>query len=62
MDLLSPHGDAAYPLKVVSFFEKGKLHVGVVGSEAEEEVVEGLLGELTAAVGELGGVSLCLGF
>jgi len=51
--ILNPHGDAAYPLKLVSFVKKGVLNVGVVGSESDEELVESLLNDLTAAISEL---------
>ncbi|RAH46727.1 nonribosomal peptide synthase SidD [Aspergillus brunneoviolaceus CBS 621.78] len=36
VDILNPHGDAAYPVKVVSFVKGGQLQLGVVGSEEEE--------------------------
>ncbi|KAK4131434.1 synthetase-like protein [Trichocladium antarcticum] len=53
--ILNPHGDAACPLKAVSFVREGEVHVGVVGSEAEAEagVVDAVLGELRAVVREL---------
>jgi aryl carrier-like protein len=53
--ILNPHGDAAYPLKVVSFVKGEEMHVGVVGSEEDVVFVDEVLGELTAAVGELAG-------
>ncbi|KAE8154162.1 Nonribosomal peptide synthetase 4 [Aspergillus avenaceus] len=53
VDILSPHGDAAYPLKTVSFFRDGRVHVGVVGSEKDTEFVDGILEELVAATQEL---------
>jgi amino acid adenylation domain-containing protein len=53
--IVNPHGDAAYPLKVVSFVKGGEMHVGVVGSEVDVVFVDEVLGELTAAVGELAG-------
>jgi amino acid adenylation domain-containing protein len=51
--IVNPHGDAAVPMKVVSFVKGGELHVGVVGTEEDEGLVEGVLGELAAVVGEL---------
>ncbi|KAL2261055.1 hypothetical protein VTK26DRAFT_4743 [Humicola hyalothermophila] len=53
VDILNPHGDAAYPLKAVSFVRDGTIHVGVVGRETDAAFVESLLGELTAVVKEL---------
>lgn len=63
LEIANPHGDAAYPLKVVSFVREGALHVGVVGSEGNVGFVEEIQGELVGAVRELsgdltGGVSL----
>jgi hypothetical protein len=43
LSLHKPAGDAANPLKVVSFFEDGHLHAGFVGWKREEMVLEGLL-------------------
>ncbi|KAH6640194.1 hypothetical protein F5144DRAFT_626404 [Chaetomium tenue] len=53
VDVWNPHGDAAYPLKVVSFFKGGELNVGVVGSEADVVFVDEVLAELAGAVREL---------
>lgn len=53
VDVRNPHGDAAWPMKVVSFVKGGQLHVGIVGSEVE--FVDGVLGELVEAVEELAG-------
>jgi aryl carrier-like protein len=53
VDVWNPHGDAAYPLKVVSFFKSGELHVGVVGSEEDVVFVDEVLAELAGAVKEL---------
>ncbi len=56
VDILNPHGDAAYPLKAVSFVKGGNIHVGVVGSETEAGVVDAVLGELSVVVRELAGL------
>ncbi|KAJ5542306.1 AMP-dependent synthetase/ligase [Penicillium sp. DV-2018c] len=53
VDISNPHGDAAYPLKAVSFVKGGIMHVGVVGSERDVAFVDDILGELAAAVQEL---------
>ncbi|KAH8427277.1 nonribosomal peptide synthase SidD [Aspergillus melleus] len=53
VDILNPHGDAAYPLKVVSFVRSGKMHVGLVGSERDTALVDAVLEELTSTVEEL---------
>lgn len=53
VDILNPHGDAAYPLKAVSFVRGGKLHFGVVGSERDVEYVDSILAKLVAAAQEL---------
>ncbi|KAK1139705.1 Nonribosomal peptide synthetase 4 [Aspergillus melleus] len=53
VDILNPHGDAAYPMKVVSFVRGGKMHVGLVGSERDTALVDAVLGELTSTVEEL---------
>ncbi|KAF4547833.1 Nonribosomal peptide synthase sidD-like protein [Elsinoe fawcettii] len=50
VDAIKPHGDAAWPWKVVSYVKEGKTHIGVVGSERDgvlagellEDVVNGL--------------------
>ncbi|KAI9371278.1 hypothetical protein BJX61DRAFT_543816 [Aspergillus egyptiacus] len=55
VDIANPHGDAAYPVKVVSFVRGGKLHMGVVGSERDREFVEEVLSELVSVVEELVG-------
>ncbi|CAI7605264.1 unnamed protein product [Penicillium discolor] len=55
VDISNPHGDAAYPLKAVSFVRGGKMHVGFVGSEKDEKFVDATLDELAAAVQELSG-------
>ncbi len=53
VDILNPHGDAAYPLKVVSFVRTGQLHVGVVSGESSSAFVGSVLAELAATVEEL---------
>ncbi|KAH0493337.1 hypothetical protein TgHK011_000011 [Trichoderma gracile] len=53
VEILNPHGDAAYPLKVVSFFKDGRLNVGVVGSQANLALVDSLLEQLALAVEEV---------
>ncbi|PKY00819.1 nonribosomal peptide synthase SidD [Aspergillus campestris IBT 28561] len=50
-----PHGDAPAPMKIVSFVREGRMHVGVVGSERDRELVDEVLGELGNAVEEIGG-------
>ncbi|KAJ9492309.1 hypothetical protein VN97_g923 [Penicillium thymicola] len=55
VDISNPHGDAAYPLKAVSFVRGGKMHVGFVGSERDEKFVDATLDELAAAVQEVSG-------
>lgn len=55
VDILNPHGDAACPLKAVSFVRGGELHVGVVGSERDTEFVASILAKLVVAVQELSG-------
>ncbi|KAL4898377.1 hypothetical protein BDV59DRAFT_197287 [Aspergillus ambiguus] len=54
VDIQNPHGDAAYPLKIVSFNQGGHLHVGVVGSERDPVFVDGILQDLKVVVEELG--------
>ncbi|KAL4870096.1 hypothetical protein BDV12DRAFT_195701 [Aspergillus spectabilis] len=53
VDIANPHGDAPYPVKVVSFVRKGELHFGVVGSENDKVFVEEILAELISVVEEL---------
>jgi amino acid adenylation domain-containing protein len=53
VEVLKPHGDAAYPLKVVSFVRGGQMHVGVVGSEREPMFVDAVLDELAATVQDM---------
>lgn len=53
VEILNPHGDAAYPFKAVSLVRDGKIHVGVVGGEQDPEFVGAILDELAAAVQEL---------
>ncbi|KAJ5593917.1 uncharacterized protein N7459_000125 [Penicillium hispanicum] len=53
VDILTPDGDAPYPLKVVSFMKEGQMQVGVVGSERDASFVSTILDELAATVEEL---------
>ena len=53
VDVVNPHGDAAKPLKVVSFVKDGEVRVGVVGSEREVVFVDKVLEELVICVEEL---------
>ncbi|PWY86798.1 nonribosomal siderophore peptide synthase Sid2 [Aspergillus heteromorphus CBS 117.55] len=57
VDLLTPAGDSAQPMKVVSFVKAGVVHVGVVGWENEGEdkgeFVRGLVRGLSGVVEEL---------
>ena len=53
VETLNPHGDSAYPLKVVSYFRSNQYHFGLVGSEQDAEEVEKLLDEVIKAVQEL---------
>ncbi|PLB43453.1 nonribosomal siderophore peptide synthase Sid2, partial [Aspergillus steynii IBT 23096] len=53
VDILNPHGDAAYPLKVVSFVRGGRMHVGMVGTEKDTALVDAVLDELASVVQEL---------
>ncbi|KAF7590342.1 Non-ribosomal peptide synthetase [Aspergillus hancockii] len=53
VEISNPHGDAPYPLKVVSFVKGGEMHVGVVGSERDGAFVDAVLGELADTVHEL---------
>ncbi|KAL4938517.1 hypothetical protein BDV06DRAFT_52549 [Aspergillus oleicola] len=53
VDIANPHGDAAYPVKVVSFVRDNKLQFGVVGSERDEVFVDEVLGDLVAVAEEM---------
>ncbi|OAL47340.1 NRPS6, nonribosomal peptide synthase [Pyrenochaeta sp. DS3sAY3a] len=53
VDISNPHGDAAYPLKAVSFVQGGQMHVGFVGSERDLAFVETTLEELVTTIQEL---------
>lgn len=53
VDILNPHGDAAHPVKAVSFVKGGKAFVGTVGSENAAASVDLNLDELAAAIQEL---------
>ncbi|KAL4781623.1 hypothetical protein BJX76DRAFT_11798 [Aspergillus varians] len=53
VDIANPHGDAAYPIKVVSFVRGGELHFGVVAGESDGEFVDGVLEQLVRTVEEL---------
>lgn len=53
VEVEKPHGDAPVPFKAVSFVKGGEVHVGVVGSERDEAIVDGVLEELVGAVKEL---------
>ncbi|KFY50456.1 hypothetical protein V495_00256 [Pseudogymnoascus sp. VKM F-4514 (FW-929)] len=53
VDILNPHGDAAAPLKAISFTKGGVLHVGIVGSERDAAFVDLILKELASVVEEL---------
>ncbi|PNS13947.1 Nonribosomal peptide synthetase 2 [Sphaceloma murrayae] len=55
VDILNPDGDAAWPLKVVSFVKDGTTHAGIVGSARDESLIDILLGELVDAVTDLAG-------
>ncbi|KAJ5769535.1 hypothetical protein N7520_004094 [Penicillium odoratum] len=55
VDILNPHGDSPYPMKVVSFVKEGKVNVGLVGSENDSLFVDEALDELAATVQELSG-------
>ncbi|OOF90053.1 hypothetical protein ASPCADRAFT_157524 [Aspergillus carbonarius ITEM 5010] len=50
VDILNPDGDAAYPMKVVSFVKEGVMHVGVVGSERDVSFVDETLQQLVKVV------------
>lgn len=53
VEILNPHGDAAHPLKAVSFARGGQTHVGMVGSERDLVFVDTILDELVAVIQEL---------
>ncbi|KAG4439146.1 Nonribosomal peptide synthetase 4 [Cadophora sp. M221] len=53
VEILNPHGDAVYPLKVVSFTKDEQTCVGVVGSERDVAFVDSSLDELAVTVEEL---------
>jgi amino acid adenylation domain-containing protein len=53
VEIQNPHGDAAHPIKAVSFVQSGQTHVGVVGSESDQGLIEALLAELAATVEEV---------
>jgi amino acid adenylation domain-containing protein len=53
VEVFNPHGDAPYPLKIISFVQGGVTHVGVVGKERDVVFVDGLVGELATTVREL---------
>jgi amino acid adenylation domain-containing protein len=53
VDIVSPHGDAAWPFKAVTFVRGGRLHAGVVGSVGDRERVEEVLGEFAGVLEEL---------
>lgn len=53
VDIRHPHGDAAHPLKAVSFVKHGQTHVGVVGSAECTMFLGEVLGELAVAIHEL---------
>lgn len=53
VDILNPHGDAATPLKAVSFVREGQMHVGVVGREKNTTFVNKTLDELAATIQEI---------
>lgn len=55
VEVLNPHGDAPWPVKVVGYEAQGEFRVGVVGRVGGKEVVEGLVGELSRVVEELAG-------
>jgi hypothetical protein len=53
VDIVNPHGDAAYPFKAVTFVKEGKLHAGVVGSVRDKKRVEAILEEFAGVVAEV---------
>ena len=53
VDIINPHGDAPYPLKVVSYTKEGQMYVGVVGRENDEFFINSVLDELASTVREL---------
>ncbi|KAK4442764.1 hypothetical protein QBC34DRAFT_488678 [Podospora aff. communis PSN243] len=56
VEIANPHGDAPWPIKVVSFVKGGETFVGVLGVEGDEEVIGGLVEELKGVVEELAGL------
>ena len=53
VEIQNPHGDAAHPLKAVSFVRDSKINVGIVGSEKDSAFVASALDELASTVEEL---------
>ncbi|KAG0645977.1 Nonribosomal peptide synthase [Hyphodiscus hymeniophilus] len=53
VEILNPHGDAAFPLKAVSFVQSGETHVGIVGRERDSAFVHAILEELVGSIQEL---------
>ncbi|KAF2424850.1 non-ribosomal peptide synthetase module [Tothia fuscella] len=53
VDTWNPDGDAAHPLKIVSYVRGGQTYVGVVGSERDPAFVDTTLDEVASAVEEL---------
>jgi len=53
VEILNPHGDAAHPLKAVSFTQGGQAYVGVVASERHPLFVDEMLDDLASTVQEL---------
>ncbi|KAH8690739.1 nonribosomal siderophore peptide synthase Sid2 [Talaromyces proteolyticus] len=53
VDIANPDGDATHPIKLVSYFRGGQMHVGVVGSERDPSFVSTVLAELAKTVQEL---------
>lgn len=57
VEIANPHGDAPWPMKVVSFVNKeGETRVGLVGLEEDVELVEELVKQVKGAVEELAGL------
>ena len=57
VEISNPHGEAAHPVKAVSFVRDGEMHVGVVGSAGINGFVDAVLSELVATVQELSSCS-----